>query len=178
LSEIWHSLNQKGLLASAVKLRGTAMMTTADNPPVDGGAKTNVQQQALSNRLTAIGHAVCLMSRSPMHKHLMITDIEWLVTPPIMLNQFRLWQKDGNPVGFAFWAYLGEEAEERIVTKGIRRLMPTDWKSGDTLWLIDFISPFGGQDEMLKELREQVHAGKKMKMIQAAPGGGRGVVEW
>jgi cytolysin-activating lysine-acyltransferase len=108
----------------------------------------------------------------------MITDIDWLVTPPIMLNQFRLWQKDRNPVGFAFWAYLGEEAEERIVTKGIRRLMPTDWKSGDTLWLIDFISPFGGQDEMLKELREQVHAGKKMKMIQAAPGGGRGVVEW
>jgi cytolysin-activating lysine-acyltransferase len=126
----------------------------------------------------AIGHAVWLMSRSPMHKHLMITDIEWLVTPPIMLSQFRLWQKDGNPIGYASWALLGEEAEERIVTRGIRRLMPTDWKSGENLWLIDFLSPFGGQEEMLKELREKVHPGKKMKMIQAAPGGGTGVVEW
>jgi cytolysin-activating lysine-acyltransferase len=173
-----YELNQKSCAASTVKLRGTAIMTTADKPPVDGGAKTNSPQQTQSNRLTAIGHAVWLMSRSPVHKHLMITDLEWLVTPPIMLSQFRLWQKDGNPVGFASWAYLGEEAEERIVTKSIRRLMPTDWKSGENLWLIDFLSPFGGQEEMLKELREKTHPGQKMKMIQAAPGGGKGVVEW
>jgi cytolysin-activating lysine-acyltransferase len=128
-------------------------------------------------RITAIGHAVWLMSRSPMHRHLMITDIDWLVTPPILLGQFRLWQKEGNPIGFVSWAFLNEEAEERIVTKGIRRLMPTDWKSGSALWLIDFLSPFGGQNEMLKELREKIHLGKKMKMIQPAPGG-EGVVEW
>jgi hemolysin-activating ACP:hemolysin acyltransferase len=30
------------------------------------------------NRLTATGHAIWLMSRSPMHKHLMISDTEWL----------------------------------------------------------------------------------------------------
>jgi cytolysin-activating lysine-acyltransferase len=133
---------------------------------------------ANATRMTAIGHAVWLMSRSPMHKHLFLTDIEWLVTPPILLSQFRLWNAGGNPLGFASWAYLGEEAEERIVTKGIRRLMPTDWKSGESLWLIDFLAPFGKPEEMLKELRETVHPGRKMKMIQAAPGGGTGVVEW
>lgn len=41
-----------------------------------------------------------------------------------------------------------------------------------------FPQPVWGQDEMLKELREKVHPGKKMKMIQAAPSGGKGVVEW
>lgn len=61
---------------------------------------------------------------------------------------------------------------------GIRRLMPTDWKSGDSLWLIDFVSPFGGQEEMFKELKEKVLGGKSMKMLQPAPGGGTGVVEW
>ncbi len=130
------------------------------------------------NRITAIGHAVWLMARSPLHKHLFLTDIDWLVAPPVVLGQFRLWSNGGNPFGFASWAFLGEEAEERITQKGIRRLMPTDWKSGDNLWLIDFLSPFGKQDEMLKELREKVHAGRKMKMLQAAPGGGTAVVEW
>ncbi|MBA5777673.1 toxin-activating lysine-acyltransferase [Stappia sp. F7233] len=51
---------------------------------------------------------------------------------------------DHVPIGFASWAYLGEEPAERIVKKGIRRLMPTDWKSGDEFWLIDFIAPLGG----------------------------------
>lgn len=141
-------------------------------------APKSANPSATSSRLTAIGHAVWLMSRSPLHKHLMITDIEWLVTPPIMLGQFRMWENAGSPVGFASWAYLGEDAEERIVTKGIRRLMPSDWKSGEQLWLIDFLSPFGGQEAMLKELREKIHPDRKMKMLQAAPSGSRGVVEW
>lgn len=129
-------------------------------------------------RINAIGHAVWLMSRSPLHKHLMITDIEWLVTPPIMLGQFHLWERAGNPYGFASWAFLGDEAEERIVTNGIRRLMPTDWKSGDQLWLIDFICPFGGQDGLIEELKTRVLSAQRFKMLQAAPGGRRAVVEW
>lgn len=56
--------------------------------------------------------------------------------------------------------------------------MPTDWKSGETLWLIDFIAPMGGQEEMLKELREKIHVGKKIKMLQPSPDGKVGVVEW
>lgn len=154
----------------AVLKTHTQKLSDGDAPTADHGAN--------SSRLTAIGHAVWLMSRSPMHKHLMLTDIEWLVTPPILLGQFRLWERAGNPFGFASWAFLGEEAEERIVEKGIRRLMPTDWKSGEQLWLIDFLSPFGGQEPMLKELREKIHPDTKMKMLQAAPGGGTGVVEW
>lgn len=130
------------------------------------------------SRLTAIGHASWLMSRSPIHKHLMMTDLEWLVIPPVMLGQFRLWQKMGTPIGFASWAYLGEEAEERIVEKGIRRLMPTDWKSGSTLWLVDFIAPLGGQDEMVKELREKVFAGRSFKSLQPSEEGGVGAKEW
>ncbi|AQS64782.1 toxin-activating lysine-acyltransferase [Agrobacterium tumefaciens] len=147
---------------------------------VHSGGHGNVQpsKDAGQARINAIGHAVWLMSRSPLHKHLMITDIEWLVTPPIMLGQFHLWERAGNPFGFASWALLGEEAEDRIVTKGIRRLMPTDWKSGDQLWLIDFICPFGGQEGLIEELKTQVLSARRFKMLQAAPGGRRAVVEW
>lgn len=129
-------------------------------------------------RIKAVGHAVWLMSRSPLHKHLMITDIEWLVTPPVMLGQFHLWERSGNPHAFASWAYLNEEAQERIVTNGIRRLMPTDWKSGDQLWLIDFVCPFGGADALIEELKTRVLSNQRLKMLQATPGGRRSVVEW
>ena len=146
--------------------------STAETPPQAG------EGLGIATRVTAIGHAIWLMSRSPLHKHLMVTDIEWLLMPPIMLNQFHMWQDQGRPHGFASWAYFGEEQEERIANKGIRRLMPTDWKTGEALWLIDFVAPFGGQEKMVEELRLKILPGQRMKMLQARPEGGAGVVEW
>ncbi|MFK0209525.1 toxin-activating lysine-acyltransferase [Agrobacterium sp. NPDC090283] len=153
-------------------------MQSADHENSDLPKNIRAGKDAGQTRIHAIGHAVWLMSRSPLHKHLMITDIEWLVTPPIMLGQFHLWERAGNPYGFASWAFLGDEAEERIVTNGIRRLMPTDWKSGDQLWLIDFICPFGGQEGLIEELKTRVLSAQRFKMLQAASGGRRAVVEW
>ncbi len=160
-------------------------MTFHFKPPAIDGKLTAANADAaaaaghpIANRVTAIGHAIWLMSRSPLHKHLMVTDIEWLLMPPIMLNQFHMWQDNGRPHGFASWAYFGEEQEERIAKKGIRRLMPTDWKTGEALWLIDFVAPFGQEAAMVEELRLKILPGKRMKMLQARPEGGTGVVEW
>ncbi|UES54000.1 toxin-activating lysine-acyltransferase [Roseibium aggregatum] len=160
--------------------KATASKTSPSDNPGAHQKAAETFESAKQNvvRMTAVGHACWLMSRSPLHKHMMITDIEWLVLPPIMLNQFRLWQHNGMPIGFASWAYLGEEASERIVEKGIRRLMPTDWKSGEDLWLIDFIAPMGGQDEMIKELRENIFKGKPFKSLQPTAEGKVGVKEW
>ena len=166
--------------------------TSSDQDPFVGqsaasprhGAATSGKEPSLEEarqsvvRMTAVGHACWLMSRSPLHKHLMLTDLEWLVLPPILLSQFRLWQKGGMPLGFASWAYLGEEASERLVEKGIRRLMPTDWKSGGDLWLIDFVAPLGGQEVMIQELKEKIFAGKSFKSLQPDADGGIGVKEW
>jgi cytolysin-activating lysine-acyltransferase len=153
-------------------------MVDRSNPHKGSPADRVEAKHSETSRITAIGHAVWLMSRSPLHKHLFMTDIDWLVTPPILLGQFHLWHRDGNPFAFASWAFIGEEAERRIVDRGIRRLMPTDWKSGESLWLIDFVSPFGGADVLVKELREKILPNQKMKMLQAAPGGGTSVMEW
>lgn len=55
---------------------------------------------------------------------------------------------------------------------------PADWKSGKDLWLIDFIAPMGGQDEMIKELRDKIFQGKPFKSLQPAADGKVGVKEW
>ncbi len=118
------------------------------------------------------------MMQSPAHKHLFLTDLEWLVVPPVMLRQFRVFRKKGMPVAFASWAYLDEESETRFADN-VRRLRPANWKAGDRLWLIDLIAPFGGGEQVLKELREKVFKGKKVKTLHPAPdGSGMAVVEW
>ena len=126
-----------------------------------------------------MGHVVWLMNQSPLHKHLFISDLEWLVMPALMLGQFRIWHetdKQGNrvPVAFASWAYLDAEAEARL-KEGVKRLRPTDWKSGDALWLIDVIAPFGAAEKAIAQLREQVFKGRPVKSLQPAPDG-RGTV--
>ena len=123
------------------------------------------------DKVAALGHGVWLMSQVPTHKHFFIADLEWMLVPPVAQGQFRLWLEKTLPVGFATWAFLNEDAERRIQEGGIRRLAPNDWKSGDRIWLMDLITPFGGRDEAVKEIKTKVFPGKTIKTLQPAPDG-------
>lgn len=130
------------------------------------------------DKLGVIGNALWLMCQSAAHKHLFLSDIDWLLVPPVALHQFRLWRRDNLPVAFASWAFLGSEAEERI-RHDIRNLREDDWRSGEQAWLIDIIAPFGGADEAVKELREKIFVGRTVKTLRPAPDGrGFAVMEW
>lgn len=129
------------------------------------------------DKISAMGHAVWLMTQSAPHKHLFITDLEWLLMPAIAAGQFRLWRKDNLPLAFASWAFLNEETEKRMIA-GNQRLGPGAWTSGDRLWLMDLIAPFGGKEEALKELKEKVFPGRTIKSLQPDAEGKMRVMEW
>lgn len=148
-------------------------------------AQQQSQQNAprLSQAAAMLGEVVWLLTRSDAHKHLFLTELDWLVMPALQLRQFRIWRHENQPVAFASWAYLSDEAAERFVAEAksgrMGRIGPNEWKSGEALWLIDFVTPFGGADNMIKELREKVFEGQKIKTLQPAPdGSGPAVVEW
>lgn len=115
--------------------------------------------------------AVLLMQRSPRHRHLFIADLEWSLLPPLALGQARLFHKDGLPVAFATWAFVSEEVEERL-QQGQMRLKPGEWKSGDSCWLIDLVSPGGGAKELLRTLRQDVLPGQRIKYLAREPESG------
>ncbi len=161
-------------------------------PQTGAGQKTT--QQLGADKIALLGNAVWLLTQTPTHKHLFIADTEWMTIPPIALDQFRLWRQGNVPVAFAKQclrafatrcralvargAYLSIEAEERM-QQGVRRISPMDWKSGENLWLMDLIAPFGGQDAAMKELKEKVFKGASVKTLQPSPSGeGMAVVEW
>lgn len=126
----------------------------------------------------ALGQVVWLMRQSELHRHLFLADLDWLVLPAIQLKQFRLIRKDNVPIAYASWAYLNEDAAARL-TSGEKRLRPSDWKGGEELWLIDLITPFGGQEQIVRELKDKVFKGEKVKALQVAPDGqSMAVVEW
>lgn len=148
----------------------SAPIFAADSPRPQIGPST-IQAQVLAD-------VVALMAASAPHKHLFLTDLEWLVMPPLMLGQCSLIRREGRPFAFVSWAFLGPEVAARM-TQPQLRLRPTDWKSGDEAWIIDVVAPFGGAEVALKEVKARSFADRKVKALQPAPDGkGLAVVEW
>jgi cytolysin-activating lysine-acyltransferase len=48
-----------------------------------------------------------------------------------------------------------------------------DWKSGDRLWVVEVMAPFGSADEMVKDLKAKVFAGREMKVLAVGRRGAR-----
>ncbi len=134
-----------------------------------------------------MGEVVWLMTQSQAHKFLSLADLEWLLMPPIILGQYKLF-RDANkkPMGAALWGYLNEEAEQKLKTVG--RLAPQDWgnkanldqqkgliaNEGGTLWLVELVAPFHSdknkhREQMLADLMGTALKNKPLKMMHVNP---------
>ena len=102
-----------------------------------------------------LGQAAWLLSQSPKHKYLYLSDIEWTILPALNLRQFKLYRKEGTtvPVALAIWAQLSPEAEARYLKT--RRLQPQEWNSGDRFHIVDVIAPFGGAETVMQDLAKR-----------------------
>jgi cytolysin-activating lysine-acyltransferase len=156
----------------------------------DGGEKKSVDKKAEAHfegqtpqggqRLelgSILGVVTALMMDSPMHQHLFIADMKWLVVPPIQLQQFRIYRREGKPFAYVSWGMLSEEVGNRM-KNGLNRLRPDEWNSGDQAWLIDLIAPFGGQGNVLKDLKQNHFSKQKLRVFRPTrDGSGMTVVE-
>lgn len=124
--------------------------------PVPEGAAKKVSE--------VLGEITWLMSQSPLHKQFFISDLEWFVMAPVLLQQFRLFYDKDKPIGVVFWATVNDEVEERLES-GTSRLRPQDWKSGNSLWVVEVIAPFGGSEEMVRDLKTKVFAERTLKVL-------------
>ncbi len=84
-----------------------------------------------------------LMRHSKEHSRWSVADFSRLVIPPLTLGQFSLWYHEDRPIAGVTWAFLTDAAGEGYVS-GTRKIQPHDWNAGKTLWVIDFLAPYGG----------------------------------
>jgi cytolysin-activating lysine-acyltransferase len=129
-----------------------------------GSIFTDLPPSGSARTVSAVlGEIVWLLTQSPQHKQaFFLGDLEWMAMPPILLQQFRMFYAKDKPIGVILWAYVNDEVAERL-TAGTARMRPQDWKCGDTLWVVDVIAPFGGTDEMLKDLKAKVFNDREIR---------------
>lgn len=111
------------------------------------------------------GSVSWLMLQSPAHRYMFISDYEWLVMPALQARQFKIVRQDNVPIAYVSWAFISEDAENRI-KGGAPKLAPHEWSNGDRLWVIDVIAPFGGGLQVLQKLQETDFAGKDVNLLR------------
>lgn len=114
--------------------------------------------------LPAVGPVVMLYMQSSHRRFQFISDLEWLLLPPLVSGQCKLYMKKEYPISFLSWAFLDEAAEKRLLQNG-GRLRPDDWNSGDRLWIIDMVAPFGGVENMLADIRKNEFPDRVVRLI-------------
>lgn len=148
----------------------------------------------------ALGQVVWLLSQSPVHRELKLKDLEWSFMPAILNEQFRIFRfgplpkvggvdppdfrmagfsKEGIeqlPLGVAIWARLSQAAEAKL--ENGEHLDAADWKSGDRLWLVEFVTPFATSenklgDAMMLDLMGGPFRGKAFHLHRTDPKTGR-----
>ncbi|RED13904.1 toxin-activating lysine-acyltransferase [Pontivivens insulae] len=115
------------------------------------------------------GEMVWLYSRSEIHKNWPINSVHQWLTPALKARQYRIYHKRGKPIGFVTWARLSAKVEEAYV-RNPGSLTPDNWKSGERIWLIDFVAPFGDAKQISRDLRNTVFPDDVGRFLRAKPG--------
>lgn len=136
-----------GAQAAAHPLRSKAAETllkpspAAEAAKLGAGAKTQAapdrpSQFAGKTVATVFGEMVWLLSQSPEHRDLRLSDLEGLLMPPILYRQFKLYYAGQTPVAFEVFANVSADVAARI-DAGNKKLEAKEWRSGEIRRLIE-----------------------------------------
>ena len=128
-----------------------------------------------------LGEMTWLLTQSPLHRGLSIGDIEWLLMPALIHQQFYVFRDGDRPVGLALWAKCSPEAEKKLeggMIEPANRLTLEEWISGEAIWLVDLIAPFANEENkhreiMIADLISGPLSGKAFKFHQTDPNTGK-----
>lgn len=118
-------------------------------------AKTPAAQAAPPTVSHMLGEMTWLLTQSPLHKVFAIGDLEWLVMPALIHQQFYMFRDGDQPVGLAMWAKCTPAAAAKLdrgMIEPENRLTLEEWASGEQVWLVDLIAPFATAENKQREI--------------------------
>jgi cytolysin-activating lysine-acyltransferase len=132
-----------------------------------------------------LGEITWLLSQSPLHRSLSIGDLEWLVMPALIHEQFYVFRDVDKPVGLALWAKCTPETARKLdrgMIEPENRLTLEQWVDGDRIWLVDLVAPFANaknrqREIMIADLISGPFTGKEFSFHQTDPATGKRSVQ-
>ncbi len=101
-----------------------------------------------------LGEILWLYSHSPLHRRLRLFEVEQYVLPAIKHQRYRIYKRNGVPVGYVSIAHLAKDIESAWLG-GKYTLQPDDWLSGDRIWILQYVVPFGDVEDVKERLRRE-----------------------
>lgn len=113
----------------------------------------------------ALGSSVWLWMHSSEHRDAPLQVLSTLLLPAIKTGQFILMVENAKPVFFLSWAMLNEEAESRYLNNPPHCMREADWNSGERMWILDWIAPFGHSRKMKRLLERDLFPQRWMRYL-------------
>lgn len=120
------------------------MTSSNRKPPADYPTR-------IDDHYRLLGELVEIACHMPVLASMELRFLSEVFLRPHNLGQMRRWHRGGRIVGVATWAWLDAPAVDRMLADG--GVAPQDWQSGDQLWFIDVIAPFGDMRAISRDLR-------------------------
>jgi hemolysin-activating ACP:hemolysin acyltransferase len=141
--------------------------------PIGRGSEIQPQsKRVVMNQPMSLAQIIMLMLQSSSHRHFSLSDLEWMVLPPLRLGQVAVAESKPDqsgsrqPLAVLFWATVSAEVDGRICSNlsAPLRLRPDEWRSGDILWIADMIGDMSVGHALVKNLIETALAGRTVRV--------------
>lgn len=117
------------------------------------------------NEAAVLGSAAWLWMHSKSHRDAPLHTLSVLLLPAIKRRQFILAAEAGRPVFYLAWAKLSAEAESRYLRNSPLSMPEADWDSGERMWILDWIAPFGHTRAMTRLLERRLFADRLVRAL-------------
>ena len=114
------------------------------------------------NEAEVLGSVVWLWLHSARHKEMPLHTLPTILMPAIKHRKFILVIEAGRPVFYLSWADFNPNAESRYVQHPLN-ISDEDWSSGDRMWVVDWVAPFGHSKAMSELLKKSLFVNKWMR---------------
>lgn len=153
---------------NGASLNGSAKQDGQVAAKPEAGARNERRSQFAQSFAQIVG----VLMRDPRFKNMRLSDLQWLVVPPLLTGQMRLahaqTRRNGFylPVAVALWARVSDAVDKRLSenAKGPIQLRPSEWCSGDNYWLIAVAGDPRATPMFIKQLEKTEFNGKRVKM--------------
>ncbi|MBB3286906.1 MULTISPECIES: toxin-activating lysine-acyltransferase [unclassified Rhizobium] len=121
--------------------------------------------------MDALGCMAFLALQSPLHRRWLVADMETNFVPALKAGQCKIYFfGPDNPKAFVTWALVDEERHLKLMSDGLTP-HESKWASGDNLWFIDVVAPYGDAAMVIRDMRQNHFSGQNGYSIKRNPDG-------